>query len=157
MLNDPKLLDVYRTQDERLTGTRGQLESHATEETRRTLQELGTLQASIRAMVLSTPPSSGAAATSDLSGRFTQLSELVERVAEQSNAEVDARVAALEADTQRARQRLLWESALLLPLGVIAVFVLTIGVGRPLRQLDRAISEARGRHVHRPHCGLRPA
>jgi hypothetical protein len=77
VLNDPKLLDVYRTQDERLTGTRGQLQSHATKETRRTLDELGQLQASIRVMVLSTPPSSSAAATSYLSGRFTDRKSVV--------------------------------------------------------------------------------
>jgi two-component system sensor histidine kinase GlrK len=41
----------------------------------------------------------------------------------------------------RARQQLLWESALLVPLALIALLVLTLGVGRPLRQLDRAISE----------------
>ncbi|MGH8133614.1 MAG: ATP-binding protein [Steroidobacteraceae bacterium] len=141
VLNDPKLLDLYRTQDERFTGTREQLQRHATQDARRTLDELGQLQASIRFTVLSTPANTGAAAASDLSSRFTQLSDLVERVAQQSNAQVDAQVAALEAQTLHARQRLLWESALLLPLALVAVFVLTLGVGRPLRQLDRAISE----------------
>jgi two-component system sensor histidine kinase GlrK len=62
-------------------------------------------------------------------------------VGQQSNAHVDAEVAALEERTIEARKRLLWQAALLLPLAVVAVFVLTVGVGRPLRQLDRAISE----------------
>jgi two-component system, NtrC family, sensor histidine kinase GlrK len=141
VLNDPKLRDSYRTQDERLSATREQLHRLATRETRRTLEELGQLQESIRATVASTPGGSGAAAASDLSARFTQLGALVQRVAEQSNAQVDTEVAALEERTLQARKRLLWEAALLLPLAVIAVFVLTVGVGRPLRQLDRAISE----------------
>ena len=90
---------------------------------------------------MQSPAARDAAAAADLSGRFTQLTALVERVAQQSNAQVDAEVAALEERTLQARKRLLWQAALLLPLAVIAVFVLTVGVGRPLRQLDRAISE----------------
>jgi len=50
-------------------------------------------------------------------------------------------VAALEAQTQQARRRLLWQAALLVPLTIVAIIVLTLAVGRPLRQLDRAISE----------------
>jgi len=141
VLNDPKLLELYRTQDEHLSATREQLQRLATGETRLTLVELGELQQSIRATVTSMPAGSGAQAASDLSRRFDQLSSLVERVAQQSNAQVDAEVASLEARTLEARKRLVWQAALLLPLAVVAVFVLTLGVGRPLRQLDRGISE----------------
>jgi two-component system, NtrC family, sensor histidine kinase GlrK len=141
VLNDAKLLDVYRAEDERLSATREQLRSHAAAETRRTLDELGELQAGTRFVVLGSPPSNSPARAADLSERFTQLSTLVEEVAQQSNAQVDTEVAALEAQTLRARQQLLWESALLLPLALVAILVLTVGVGRPLRQLDRAISE----------------
>ena len=134
VLKDPKLLDAYRTQDERLSSTREQLHTLATGDARVTLEQLGQLQESIRASVMSNSPA-------DPSARFAQLSELVERVAQQSNAQVDAEVAALQERTLKARQQLLWLAALLLPLAIVAVFVLTVGVGRPLRQLDRAISE----------------
>jgi two-component system, NtrC family, sensor histidine kinase GlrK len=142
VLNDPKLIELYRTQDNALSATREQLLHHlTTTEARQTLAELGQLQQSIRTTVMSLPAGSGAAAESDLSARFAQLSSLVERVAQQSNAQVDAEVAALEERTLQARKRLLWQAGLLLPLAVVAVFVLTLGVGRPLRHLDRAISE----------------
>ncbi len=141
VLNDAKLLDLYRSEDERLTATRNQLSRHATAGTRRTLDELGGLQAATRFVVLSTPASSSAATAAELSTRFTELSALVEQVAQQSNAEVDTQVAALDAQTLRARRQLLVESAFLVPLALVAVLVLTVGVGRPLRQLDRAISE----------------
>ena len=141
VLKDPKLLELYRTQDERLSSTREQLHTLASGEARTTLEELGQLQGSIRAAVMSNPAGSGASEGPDLSARFAQLSELVERVAQQSNAQVDTQVAALQERTLQARQRLLWQAALLLPLAIVAVFVLTVGVGRPLRQLDRAISE----------------
>jgi two-component system, NtrC family, sensor histidine kinase GlrK len=144
VLKDPKLLDLYRTQDERLTTTRDQLRRQAATDTQQTLGQIGDLQRSIRVALMNAPTVSvpgGAGIASDLSARFAQLSGLVELVAEQSNAQVDAEVAALEERTLRARQELLWWAAALLPLAVVAVFVLTIGVGRPLRQLDRAISE----------------
>ncbi|TLY52104.1 MAG: HAMP domain-containing histidine kinase [Gammaproteobacteria bacterium] len=141
VLGDPKLLELYRTQDERLSATREQLHSQATSDARSTLEEIGVLQRSLRNTVMSAPPGNSAAVASDLSSRFTQLSALVERVAQQSNSQVDTQVAALAEQTLQARKRLLWQTAPLLPLAVVAVFVLTLGVGRPLRQLDRAISE----------------
>jgi two-component system, NtrC family, sensor histidine kinase GlrK len=141
VLHDPKLLDLYATQDEHLSATREQLHFLTTGEERQTLEELGQLQQSIRASVMSAPAGSGATRASDLSVRFTQLGSLVERVAEQSNAQVDAEVKALEARTLEARKHLLWETVMLLPVAIVAVFLLTLGVGRPLRQLDRAISE----------------
>jgi two-component system sensor histidine kinase GlrK len=144
VLKDPKLLDLYRTQDERLTTSRDQLRLQAATDTQQTLGQIGDLQRTIRVALMNAPAVSvagGAGTASELSARFAQLSGLVELVAEQSNAQVDAEVAALEERTLRARQELLWWAAALLPLAVIAVFVLTLGVGRPLRQLDRAISE----------------
>ena len=141
VLADAKLLELYRTQDEHLSAIREQLQRITTGASHATLEELGRQQQALRTTVLSTAPNSGPATAADLSGRFAQLTALVERVAQQSNDQVDAEVAALEERTLQARKRLLWEAALFLPLALVAVFVLTIGVGRPLRQLDRAISE----------------
>jgi two-component system, NtrC family, sensor histidine kinase GlrK len=141
VLKDPKLLDLYRSEDERLTTTRDQLRVEAAADTRQTLEAIGDLQRTIRATLLDTAVTSSATEETDLAARFTELSTLVGKVAEQSNAQVDTQVAALEDRTQRARKELLWWAGALLPLAVIAVFVLTLGVGRPLRQLDRAISE----------------
>ena len=140
VLGKADLLDLYRTEDERLSATREQLRLHAAADMAQTLEQLGVLQQSIRSTVMSTPSGTGAYAA-DLSSRFEELSALVERIAKQSNAQVDSEVAELEAQTLQARNQLLWQTAPLLPLALIAVFVLTLGVGRPLRKLDRAISE----------------
>lgn len=140
VLKTSDILTAYRNQDEALSGSRSQLDRHLrTPESRKTLEELGDLQGTIRLSVLSMPH--GAADPDDLSRRFGDLSALANRVAQQSKAEIDAEVAALEQQTQRARRRLLWESAVLLPLTVIAIIAVTLAVGRPLRTLDRAISE----------------
>jgi two-component system, NtrC family, sensor histidine kinase GlrK len=141
VLSDPKLLEPFRTQDGLLTKTREQLHRQAGPDIRRTLEEIGQLQQDIRTTVIESPTPKDAAAQALLDGRFTQLTTLVEQVAQQSNKQVDAQIAALQARTLQARQRLLWTAAGLVPLALIAIFVLTLGIGRPLRQLDRAISE----------------
>ncbi len=142
VLNDSNLLDLYRRQDARLTATRVQLEQHDQSATsRKTLGELGELQRNIGLSVMSMQAGKGTANATGMSRRFVDLGALADKVAEQSNAQIDTEVAALEAQTQQARRRLLWQAALLVPLTIIAIFVLTIAVGRPLRQLDRAISE----------------
>lgn len=141
VLNDSNLLDLYRRQDARLTVTREQLNQHAAADARITLGQVGELQNKIRLRVLSMAAGSGTTNMAALSRDFTALSGLVDTVSTQSNAQIDAEVAALEEQTLRARRRLLLQAALLVPLTIVAIFSLTLTVGRPLRQLDRAISE----------------
>jgi two-component system, NtrC family, sensor histidine kinase GlrK len=142
VLNDSNLLELYRKQDSLLSATRLQLERHEqASTTRKTLQELGELQRNISSSVMSMQAGKGTANATGMSRRFSELGALADRVASQSNAQIDIEVGALEAQTQQARRRLLLQAALLVPLTIIAIIVLTVAVGRPLRQLDRAISE----------------
>jgi two-component system sensor histidine kinase GlrK len=106
------------------------------------LGQVGDLQQTIRLRVLSMTAGSGTANMTALSRDFTALSSLVDTVATQSNAQIDAEVAALQEQTLRAPGAACcgW-AALLVPLTIVAIFALTVAVGRPLRQLDRAISE----------------
>src|SRR3984957_17439087 len=140
VLNDPKLLDLYRGQNSRLSTTRIELDRQVhTTEAHNTLAELGKLQQRIGQMVLGMPqPSYGLA---QLLQSFADLSALADRAAEQSNAQIDSQVVALEEQTKEARRRLLWQAALLFPVTLVAILGLAVAVGRPLRQLDRAISE----------------
>lgn len=140
VLKDPKLIDIYTGQDARFSATRAQLYRQLRDTpARQTLEELGNLQGTIRQSLLSMPQDT---TDSDaLSRHFGELSALADKAARQSNAQIDAEVAALETQTSRANRRLLWQSALLLPVTLIAILGLTLAVGRPLRKLDRAISE----------------
>jgi two-component system, NtrC family, sensor histidine kinase GlrK len=140
VLNDSNLLEQYRKQDALLTATRIQLERQSPS-ARKTLAEMGELQRNIGQSVMSMQAGKGTANATGMPGRYTELAALADKVAEQSNAEIDAQVAALQNQTLQARRRLLWQAALLVPLTIIAILVLTMAVGRPLRQLDRAISE----------------
>ena len=141
VLNDPKLLDSYEQEDEAFSATRAKLYSDATRGTRQTLAQVAAVQHNIRSAVLTTPASTAAADTAELTRQFSTLSGLVDKVAEQSNAQIDAEVASLQRQTDRARARLFWEAAGLLPVTLIEIITLTLIVGRPLRQIDRAIDE----------------
>jgi hypothetical protein len=98
VLNDPKLLELYRGQDTRLSNTCIELGHQVrTDEARHTLAELGKLQQTIRQMVLSMPqPSYGLA---QVLQSFADLSALADRAAEESNAQIDSQVVALEEQT----------------------------------------------------------
>jgi two-component system, NtrC family, sensor histidine kinase GlrK len=141
VLNDPKLLESYEQEDETFSATRMKLYVDATQSTRQTLTELAGVQRDIRTAVLNTPASTAAADTAELTRQFSRLSALVDRVGEQSNAQIDAEVASLQNQTDHARARLFWEAAGLLPVTLIEIITLTLVVGRPLRQIDRAIDE----------------
>ena len=55
VLKDPKLLDLYRTQDERLTTSRDQLRLQAATDTQQTLGQIGDLQRTIRVALMNAP------------------------------------------------------------------------------------------------------
>jgi two-component system, NtrC family, sensor histidine kinase GlrK len=149
VLADRKFLDVYREHDALLTASRVQLAHQLrSPEASRALTELGALQASIASQVLAaTANSSTVGATLP---QFTQMSTLAQRISVQSKVEIDAQIAGIQRRTGKSQRLLLWQSGLLLPLGVFAIAVLTFGVGRPLRQVDRAINELGGGNLSHP-------
>lgn len=142
VLNTPALLDLYRNQDSRLTATRGQLFAHAAPDVRKTLTELGQQQDSTRQLVVTMHVGPGMQHVSLLSSRFAQLATLVNRVAQESNAQIEHELDGLSEQTVEARRRLYLEGVLIiLPLIAAAIILVTVFVGRPLQKLDRAISE----------------
>jgi two-component system, NtrC family, sensor histidine kinase GlrK len=142
VLNNAKLLPVYREKDDELAAKRDQLDRRMNNaETHETLTQLAHLQAQIRSAVLGMPSGISLARTTALSESFSDLANLADQVTKQANAQIDSEMAAMEDQTLQSRHRLLWQSGLLVPVTIVLIFALTVAVGRPLRQLDRAISE----------------
>ena len=150
VLNDRSYLDSYEQEDQTFSATRMKLYVDATQATRQTLTELALIQRDIRTAVLTTPPSTVATNTAELTTQFSRLSALVDKVAQQSNDQIDGEVASLQHQTERARERLFWYVALLLPLTLIDILILTLFVGRPLRHLDRAIGDIGHGQINNP-------
>jgi two-component system, NtrC family, sensor histidine kinase GlrK len=148
-LQATSVLEAYRRYDADLTATRALLEQQLhTDAARKTLAEIAALQGAISRAVLAAGQDPDELAA--LLQRFDALSALARRIATESNAQIDSELEALRNDATRARQRLYWQSALLLPLTLIAILALALAVGRPLRQIDRAISELGRGNFSRP-------
>jgi len=140
VLNDPKLLELYKEQNSHFDETRATLAQHLTSPSaRQALQTVGRLETSIGGVLLSGP--NDAAKLADLRQRFTQLRALADRIATESEADIDRQVAGIQHRTDEAQRKLFWQSALLLPITLITILVVTLAIGRPLRHIDRAISE----------------
>jgi len=141
ILGNKQVLDGYRETDQRLAATRTELARLLDEDdaTRENLEEFATLHNQIAIAVSATPPTS--AEFAGILGRIDRLNELAAMIAERSNEQVDVRLAEMHRQTQSTQKRLFWQSALLVPLTLVAILALTLSIGRPLRAIDRAISE----------------
>jgi two-component system sensor histidine kinase GlrK len=78
------------------------------------------------------------------------LGDAAEHVAALSNQQIDAQLHTLGERADAERRQLFLESALLVPLVLLAVVLFTLGLGRPLRQIDRAITELGSGKFSRP-------
>jgi two-component system sensor histidine kinase GlrK len=86
-----------------------------------------------------TQPNSSA--MSDLVNAFPQVSESASKVSNRIRSEIDRELASLQLAAQQAQQNLLWQTLLLVPMTLAVVGVFTYLFGRPIRAIDRAISE----------------
>jgi two-component system sensor histidine kinase GlrK len=72
---------------------------------------------------------------------FPHLSELASKVTDRVSAQIDRQLAALQLASERAQQKLFLQTLLLVPMTLVVVGVFTYLFGRPIRAIDRAISE----------------
>jgi two-component system, NtrC family, sensor histidine kinase GlrK len=77
----------------------------------------------------------------ELIGSFPQLSDAASNVSDRISLQIDRETASLELATQHAQQNLVWQTLLLVPMTLAVVGVFTYLFGRPIRAIDRAISE----------------
>jgi two-component system sensor histidine kinase GlrK len=72
---------------------------------------------------------------------FTALASSAARIGSVVNELIDGELVTLRTQTMAARRQLFWEAMLLVPLVVLSVVAFSFWLGRPLRQIDRAIAE----------------
>jgi two-component system, NtrC family, sensor histidine kinase GlrK len=140
IIGSADLLDVYARNQERLVGTLDELLAMPLDDKAR--KEAVGLKAEAERLheelKLSSPASARMAA---LVNAFPQLSAMASQVSNRVNAEIDRELSTLQAATELAQRNLFWESLLLIPLTLAVVGVFTYLFGRPIRAIDRAISE----------------
>jgi two-component system sensor histidine kinase GlrK len=147
-LGDPRVLEAYATSDARLRATEQELAAgRLPDEARRALREFTALRGRISAQLLNAPlvpPDYG-----QLLAGLGSMEQLAGVVSGAVNDQIDDNTAALGASAQRAQKLMFWSFVLLIPLCTGAVLLFSFKVVRPLRQIDRAISELGSGALHR--------
>ncbi len=84
---------------------------------------------------------------------FGPLDDQANQIAAQVKTQIDSELASLRDQTDHAQLELFWESSMLIPLALAATLSFAFGIGRPLRQVDRAITELGGGNFGREILG----
>ena len=108
--------------------------------------------------------SPAAADVNDALRRFTQLAKDAGQLSTLASLQTDRELKQLRAETDQTRRRILWQSAALVPVSLGLMLLFTVFLGRPIREIDRAIDaighgrferSRRRARSHRP-AGPRP-
>ena len=156
VLGDARLIDTYRTHDDRLREIETELgRQQRLSGAQRSLADFSRLREQISARMYQAaqqPPD-----YPRLQDSFGQLQEIAAVVSTQTNSQIDKDVAALRERSRRTQQVMFWGFVLLIPLTAAAILLFSLRVGRPLGQMDRAISELGSGALHRPIAIRGPA
>jgi len=140
IIGSADLLDVYSRNQERLAGTLDELLSLPLDaQSHDDAQALKAEADRLHEELKRSAPNS--ARMADLINAFPQLSDKASNVSNRVSAQIDRELAGLQQATQLAQRNLFWETLLLVPLTLAVVGVFTYLFGRPIRAIDRAISE----------------
>ncbi|MEY4762395.1 MAG: hypothetical protein RLZZ200_2251 [Pseudomonadota bacterium] len=140
VLRDDNLLEAYRTESSRAVSVERDLESNLrSAAAQASLWRYAALREDLAARIEMAPR--GDAGLEGILADFARLDRLASDLSRQANEQIDAELDALRSGTRRAQQRLFWEVALLLPLTALAVLAFSLGLGRPLRKIDKVIDE----------------
>jgi len=77
----------------------------------------------------------------ELINSYPQMSELASTVSNRVGAQIDRELGSLRYTAELAQQNLFWQTLLLVPMTLAVAGVFTYLFGRPIRAIDRAISE----------------
>ena len=140
IVGNTELLDVYSRNHQRLLATINDLlnlplDVESENEVHALQAEAERLQEGLK----HTAPNS--ARMAELINAFPQLSELASKVSNKVSAQIDRELTSVQAAAQLAQQRLFLQTLLLVPMTLAVVGLFTYLFGRPIRAIDRAISE----------------
>ena len=140
IIGNSELLDVYKRNHDRLTATVEELltlplDAQSLADSRTLLAEADRVSLALKAA----PPNS--ARMAQIINSFPHLSEMASSVSNRISAQIDRELTSLQLAAQKAQRKLLWQTLLLVPMTLAVVGVFTYLFGRPIRAIDRAISE----------------
>jgi two-component system sensor histidine kinase GlrK len=140
IIGSSDLLDVYARNQQRLVTTLNELltlplDGESRKQAIAIQDEAERLQKELK---LSAPNSTRMA---DLINAFPAVSDMASKLSNRVSAQIDSELNSLQEATQLAQRNLFWQTLALVPLTLAVVGVFTYLFGRPIRAIDRAISE----------------
>jgi len=140
IIGKAELRDVYTRNHDRLASTINELltlplDAQTQADARALLAEADRLSTELGT---ATPNS---ARMEEIINAFPHLSEMASSVSNHISAQIDLELTSLQLATERAQRKLFWQTLLLVPMTLAVVGVFTYLFGRPIRAIDRAISE----------------
>ncbi len=140
IIGNTDLREVYTRNRDRLTVTVNELltlplDEQSQADARALLKEVDRLSTA-----LGTAQANSARMT-EIINSFPHLSEMAAAVSNQITRQIDGELTSLQLAAQLAQQKLFWQTMLLVPMTLAVVGVFTYLFGRPIRAIDRAISE----------------
>jgi two-component system sensor histidine kinase GlrK len=140
IIGSREMLDVYTRNHDRLLATTHDLLTLPMDPSSQT--DVRALEAdAIQLKLELTQAAPNSPRINELINSFPQLSELASKISDHVGQQIDSELTDLQRATQHAQQNLLWQTLLLVPLTLAVVLVFTFLFGRPIRAIDRAISE----------------
>lgn len=140
ILGNAGLADTYASATHRLERTADALgRLPLDQQSRLDLRTLQTEAARLLVRLRATAPNSPQ--MRPLIGAFAHLSALASRISSRTNATIDRDLSDLQLAARTTQRTLLYQTLLLVPLTLAVVGVFTYLLGRPIRAIDRAISE----------------
>jgi two-component system sensor histidine kinase GlrK len=140
IIGNAELLEGYARNHARLAVTIGELltlplDAPSQADARSLLAEADRLSLELK----SAPPNSPHMA--EIINAFPHMSEMASTLSNRINKNINDELTSLQLAAQRAQQKLFWQTLLLVPMTLAVVGVFTYVFGRPIRAIDRAISE----------------
>jgi two-component system sensor histidine kinase GlrK len=140
IIGNADLLESYARHNDRLVSSLNDLltlplDAQSRNDTQALLAETGRLLKEMRAA------KANSAQMTDLINAFPHVSELASQVSNRVSAQIDGELNSLQLAAQQAQQNLFWRTLLLVPMTLVVVGIFTYLFGRPIRAIDRSISE----------------
>ena len=156
VLGDRRVIDAYAALDARLADIESQLSRELRlAQAQASLTQFSQLRRGISAQMM-------AASTTlpdypSMQADFARMEQVAGTLSSQISAYIDTEVSGLRERARRAQQLTFWGFILLIPLTTGAILLFSLRVGRPLGQIDRAISELGSGALHDPIAVRGPA
>jgi len=140
IIGNADLVESYARHNERLVASLNDLLSlpldpQSRDDATALLTEAGRLLRELKTSAANSPQ------MADLVNAFPHVSELASQVSNRVSAQIDRELTSLQLAAQQAQQSLFWRTLLLVPMTLVVVGVFTYLFGRPIRAIDRSISE----------------